>query len=312
MLLNGFVTGLFAGLIAGKRGKLVAGIAQFLPLILFVALELVINRDLSSYFGQYGLQFWTWIGLVPAIIGGHYGAKIIREIMAETDIDLENVGDDDKLPSNQREDETTEPEQNKNQGSYDSSTGPEVLKNPYTEYHEDWLLQCPKCQWSGMAKDGAIRDYSTLFDISCPKCFEMLLLVPYPTDEQTKEAAANGNKEALAEMHNVLHRKRFQASLEINKLKTPDQLPDLTGDSLEFICAISTDDMTPADVVIKHGDTVLWQEPEQYEWWDRFNAIKAILKEKYGSRFKSFTPTPRARYSLFGDRLNSQTYISFD
>lgn len=88
MLLNGFVAGLFAGLIAGKRGKLVAGIAQFLPLILFIVFELIINRDISSHLGQYGLSFWTWVGLVPALIGGHYGVKIINE---ETNSDEDDL-----------------------------------------------------------------------------------------------------------------------------------------------------------------------------------------------------------------------------
>lgn len=88
MLLNGFVTGLFAGLIAGKRGKLVAGIAQFLLLILLIVFELVINRDLSSNFGQYGPSFWAWVGLVPALIGGHYGVKIINEETNSDDDDF--------------------------------------------------------------------------------------------------------------------------------------------------------------------------------------------------------------------------------
>lgn len=189
------------------------------------------------------------------------------------------------------------------------------IDNPYTDYSDYMSLVCPKCSWTGLAKDGARADHSTLFDVSCPKCFEMLLVVPYPTDEQTREASLLGNKEALEEMPSVLYREQFNQNYNKVKLQTADQLPDLEGDTLEFICDVSSpedDYLASGDIVIKHGDKILYQEPERYEWWDRFNELKAILKEKYGSRFKSFTPTPRARYSLYGDRLSSHSYVTFD
>ena len=79
MVLIGFITGLFAGLISGKRGLLIAGIAQLLPLVLLVTLALIVNRDVFASLGQYGPSFWAWVGLLPALVGGYYGVKIINE-----------------------------------------------------------------------------------------------------------------------------------------------------------------------------------------------------------------------------------------
>ena len=100
-ILTGFATGIFAGLIAGKRGKLVSTIAQFLPLIALIIFELSINRDLSGYFGQYGVSFWTWVGLIPAIIGGHYGVKIINANISSDTSDTNSIGSDDSTNSNE-------------------------------------------------------------------------------------------------------------------------------------------------------------------------------------------------------------------
>jgi len=83
--LVGLLTGLSAGWIAGKRGKLVAAVAQFLPLFAFVTFEMVRNVDLTTYVAQqYETKpaLWTWIGLIPAIIGGHYGASKGRQMLS--------------------------------------------------------------------------------------------------------------------------------------------------------------------------------------------------------------------------------------
>jgi hypothetical protein len=74
----GFLSGLFAGLIARCRGGLLGALAQFLPLFAMIAVSLYFNRDLS---GQWEVKpaVWTWIGLIPAIIGGRLGAAWRRQ-----------------------------------------------------------------------------------------------------------------------------------------------------------------------------------------------------------------------------------------
>lgn len=75
--LVGGITGYSTGRIAKRRGKLLAAIAQFTPLCILVASELIKNVDMSGYSAlRYDTDpaLWVWIGLIPAVIGGHFGA----------------------------------------------------------------------------------------------------------------------------------------------------------------------------------------------------------------------------------------------
>ncbi len=108
----------------------------------------------------------------------------------------------------------------------------------------------------------------------------------------------------------IQKREELEAEFERDGLKKAGQLPDLTGSELEFIWDQETEgekDLT----VIRCGQVVIWKEPAFYEGWPRFNQVKEILKEKYGARFKSLTPTGRSEYTLYGDDLNSPGRISF-
>ena len=68
----------------------------------------------------------------------------------------------------------------------------------YYDYDRDRTISCP-CGWSGTCSDH--EDYFTeVLDVRCAKCDRMLLIVGYPSDEQTLIAAAAGNKEALREL----------------------------------------------------------------------------------------------------------------
>jgi hypothetical protein len=67
----------------------------------------------------------------------------------------------------------------------------------YTEYRKDEPSSCPACGWAGMVGDLDMEMHNELFDLSCPRCDKMLLIVPYPTAAQTKAAAEAGNAEAI-------------------------------------------------------------------------------------------------------------------
>jgi hypothetical protein len=71
----GFLTGFFAGFIGKKRGALLGAMSQFLPLLLAFSVALYLNRDILGGY-QVKPAVWTWIGLVPAIIGGVLGARL--------------------------------------------------------------------------------------------------------------------------------------------------------------------------------------------------------------------------------------------
>jgi hypothetical protein len=72
------ITGFIVGRFAKARGKLLAAITNFLPLTIFIIFSIIINRDPSDYIARNydtQLSLWVWIGLVPAIIGGHFGVS---------------------------------------------------------------------------------------------------------------------------------------------------------------------------------------------------------------------------------------------
>ena len=73
----GVITGWLAGWIARRRGTLVGAAANFSFLILLSIASLVTNRNFtaSSHFAvQPGV--WALIGLLPAMIGGHFAVQL--------------------------------------------------------------------------------------------------------------------------------------------------------------------------------------------------------------------------------------------
>ncbi|TAJ13522.1 HD domain-containing protein [Patescibacteria group bacterium] len=49
----------------------------------------------------------------------------------------------------------------------------------YSEYKEDEVLECPVCHWRGTS-EGNKEHHDDLFDVSCPICGKMVLVVSYP------------------------------------------------------------------------------------------------------------------------------------
>lgn len=177
----------------------------------------------------------------------------------------------------------------------------------YYDHDENEELTCPRCGWNGTAKEGDTELYRELFDVSCPKCEQMLLVVSYPTMVETEEAAKKGDRKALRELPSLRHRNEFLESLERERLRSTRQLPELEGEELNFIW-----DQEENRTVIKVGDKVIWSEPAIYEGWERFNEVKNVLKQKYGSRFRRMAPTARSEIYLYGDDIYSPGKISFD
>jgi hypothetical protein len=95
----------------------------------------------------------------------------------------------------------------------------------YYEVEMDDPISCA-CGWSGTVFDG-FEPYDELYDVRCQECNRMLLIVSYPTIEETKEAAAAGNRRAIKGLPFALERERFLAKLEAYRLHSPDQLPEL-------------------------------------------------------------------------------------
>ena len=59
------------------------------------------------------------------------------------------------------------------------------LKIEYSDYDENAVLECPVCNWKGVPKEiNTMEYYDDLFDVSCPNCDKMLLVVSYPLVEK--------------------------------------------------------------------------------------------------------------------------------
>jgi hypothetical protein len=74
----------------------------------------------------------------------------------------------------------------------------------YSYYDEEWRTEtftCRECGWSGTDEemDGP-NPYSDLFDCCCVKCDTIMLIVAYPTMEETIQAANSGNPEARQQL----------------------------------------------------------------------------------------------------------------
>jgi hypothetical protein len=79
---EGLAVGCTAGWIAKTKGMLIAALANFLPLILFIGAALIVNRDLFAYSDTHfetQPALWTWISLVPAMIAGHFAVRIVQQ-----------------------------------------------------------------------------------------------------------------------------------------------------------------------------------------------------------------------------------------
>lgn len=56
----------------------------------------------------------------------------------------------------------------------------------YKDFNDEAKLKCPVCNWTGSAK-GHIEYYDQLFDVTCPVCDKMLLVVNYPLAKPVTE-----------------------------------------------------------------------------------------------------------------------------
>jgi ankyrin repeat protein len=106
--------------------------------------------------------------------------------------------------------------------------------------------------------------------------------------------------EQLSSQHDTM-----PAPVQAVPLVSPRQLPQLSGETL-----ILTWDQIGADSIIRHGDTVVWQEATGWEVYDRFEEIAVILKHTYGDRLIDLVPTQRSLYALYGDSARAFSHVS--
>jgi len=83
----------------------------------------------------------------------------------------------------------------------------------YFDNYRCETFTCPVCGWFGGFGQLEQEQYRDLFDGSCPECEKMLIVVSFPTAEEIRKAAADGNEEALQMLPMV----RRREALEVEK-----------------------------------------------------------------------------------------------
>jgi hypothetical protein len=171
---------------------------------------------------------------------------------------------------------------------------------------------CVNCGWTGKGGE-AFPDEVGMME--CPQCDRGVGFVEFPSLNDTEKAAALGNKDAIRDL---TEKREWAKRLEIRmkqfesgKLRNIDQLPELQGDSLEFIWDLAEHVGEEDYQIICLGNTEIWRELAFFGNTVRFNEIKNLLKQKYGSRFRSLTPTAGSLDWLTADhytRLQSLSY----
>lgn len=128
----------------------------------------------------------------------------------------------------------------------------------------------------------------------------MLLIVPFPTVDETRAAAAAGNplaQDEISRLEAVEARARHARSLE---LREPAELPDLAGERLVIDWDFENRDEEDW-TILRHGDREIWRELAYWEGYTRFAEVFEILRARYGTRLAEVRPTKASGLYLWGD-----------
>jgi hypothetical protein len=172
----------------------------------------------------------------------------------------------------------------------------------------EWI-DCGNCGWAGFASEASIELFEALCDLECPKCGARLIVITYPTHEDTRAAAAAGNEEAQRDLAGIEQVEARWAKADAIALKRPSQLPRLRG-PVHVIWDFEDRDGEHF-TILRAGDQVLWGELAYWEGIDRFKQIARLLRKRYGRRLKSITPTEASELYLYGDKLSAPDTVDW-
>ena len=212
---------------------------------------------------------WCWLGKAAEAVGETAEARAAYERA----IELESSGDQESDAS-----ELLEQLDTRAPGSLPEERPVGAKQLNCWDYDRDAGLTCPSCAWSGRGADNE-NHFEQLLDVRCPQCERILLIVAFPTIEQTRAAAAAGNTRAQAELPNVDARQTFLDRAQELELKEPSQLPSLEGDRL----VIDWDFEQRGEerwTVLRHDAQEVWREPAYYEGYERFAAVFELLRQR--------------------------------
>ena len=155
-------------------------------------------RHLRHYteIAPHGSWNWCWFGKGAEAVGEKDEAIVAYERaleleLAEGDQETEAgdrlkelVGLEGMIGIRERLNQKTGGKVGLDSSAEDYSGGPAAKVILSHQYDEDATLECPACEWTGPARDGDMDLFDELFDVSCPSCDKMLLVVNYATSPE--------------------------------------------------------------------------------------------------------------------------------
>jgi hypothetical protein len=182
--------------------------------------------------------------------------------------------------------------------------GPKARIFSWYDLVEADVFEC-SCGWHGTFDAMARETFRELVDGSCPSCERMLVVRGFPTDQETIEAADRGDSRARGEVVlALLHDARIKRASKV-ALRPDTELPVLPEGDLCFDWDFEEDETGESWTVIPCGDVVMHRELAYHEGHERFNEVKAMLKERFESRFAGLYPTPASKLYLYGDDIRA-------
>ncbi len=166
-------------------------------------------------------------------------------------------------------------------------------------------VSCDNCGWSGLGAEATLSElFEQLAEYNCPRCLTSILIVPYPTFDETEQAARRGIPEAINGLDGLSAMQDRWARVEASRewvLVVPEALE--TG---EVRCRLELDHTDDGEVwlVLCANGIQLHRELAVWENTEPAHRLFAIVSEAFASRLYQFDYHP-AMLFLGGDRIAS-------
>ena len=144
--------------------------------------------------------------------------------------------------------------------AFSSAEPARVLDNYYTVFSEEMPLVCPKCHWTGAAKDGDRGEYKDLFDVSCQSVPKCCLSCRFQPASRLERQRLLGTSTLSIRFQTCSVARHYGSALKGRSL-IPRRLPDLQEEEIDLVWDTENADEEDASVVIKAGDRSLARAP---------------------------------------------------
>jgi len=173
-------------------------------------------------------------------------------------------------------------------------------------YHSDWRERqwtCP-CGWEGAGAAAAQVAFAELLQVDCPDCGARLCLVPFPTEAETRAAAAAGDAEAIRAVEGMVRVAEWRKRLRRTRLYRTEKLPALEGvERIELDLGMDEHPGGDAVFTLAANGELIHSEVAEWESTGPLPRILRHVQRRYGDRIACFRVSIGASMYLAGDSL---------